>query len=413
MKSPLLMKYSVLLGCIFIHVNLHAQIFAVGNVNGSGAGSQEVIEMRLRAFRKPGQAADGSQEIYLGCTDVGTASNRISAASANVNWGSSTNGEWNFSLAYSASANTLNYILSKTSGGPITIPANTTNYSGFATGAPGKSMTAINNLNYMKLRLRNAANTSSTTLSNLRLNGSPLTAMSFVANTNSADQYYNITSFNFASDWTLTGTLTFAGVGTGSYTTSQEGNSFSIRVGYSVIPIPLQWGTISLQANNNSKTLYWETLQEQHVKHFEIEGSNDGTSFTKIATQQAVGNSVLKQIYKVVLPATFKYYRIKQVDNDNSFAYSEILRNNFSITTTKPALTSNVVKNNILSLQSPEQMNTVVIMNTIGKTILVTNTTGTNFNIVLPNNTTKGYYIARVIPNSNIGNATSLPFIIE
>ncbi len=399
-----------LLCAIMFHMHAFSQLFSFGNINGSGPGSQEVIEMRLRAFTKPGQSPSGDKEFWLGAADMGgTALNRV--YQNDLNWGSSTNGQWSFSLTYNPGANTLTSIMSKTFGGSFTSTNIISNYSVFATGTPGKTMTAINNLNYMKLRLRNANGASTTTLTNLVLNGTTLNGSPIIANTAGADIYNNVTSFNFASTWTLTGTLTFAA--TGNYSNSAEGNSFTIIVGYSVIPIPLQWGTIGVSAaSNNIHTLHWETLQETNVSHFEIEGSNNGINFTLLKQQQAIGNSTFKQHYQVSLPTVYKYYRIKQVDVNYRNSYSEIISSNISNAVFKPKLISNTVSNYTLDIQSPSNNNTVIVLNALGNVLFTTTTTGERFKIFLPNALHNGYYVARVIPNNNYAHAVSLPFLV-
>jgi hypothetical protein len=413
MNIYLHVKHCFILSAMMFHLNIFAQLFSLGNVNGSGAGSQEVIEMRLRAFRKPSQSATGDKEFWLGVADMGsTASNRV--YENDLNWGFSTNGEWFFSLTYNPIANTLTSIMSKTSGGSFSLPNTISNYAVFATGTPtpGKTMTAINNLNYMKLRLRNANSSSSTTLDNLVLNGTSLNGSSIVANSAGADIYSNVTSFNFASTWTLTGKLTLAA--TGNYNNSAEGNSFTIIVGYSVIPIPLQWGNIGISSTtNNLHTLHWETLQEFNVHYFDIEGSNDGIRFNTIAQKQAVGNTAFKQYYKVTLNTNYKYYRIKQVDVNNRYTYSEIITISTSSDIVKPQLIRNVINNNMLAIQSPSDKNTITVLTALGNTLFTATTTGNRFNLMLPATLHKGYYVARVVPNNDYAHAINLPFLLD
>jgi len=74
--------------------------------------------------------------------------------------------------------------------------------------------------------------------------------------------------------------------------------------------------------------LEWETATEQNNAHFEVEKSIDGRSFEKIGIVKGKGNSSSLSTYhfKDNAPSTANtnYYRLKQVDIDGHFEYSEI-----------------------------------------------------------------------------------------
>ena len=79
---------------------------------------------------------------------------------------------------------------------------------------------------------------------------------------------------------------------------------------------------------SNDILLEWNTVSEFNSSYFELEKSNDGISFHKIATIQAVGNSNSLQHYSYIdkeLPSEINYYRLKMIDMDNHIKLSDVI----------------------------------------------------------------------------------------
>lgn len=78
--------------------------------------------------------------------------------------------------------------------------------------------------------------------------------------------------------------------------------------------------------------LEWTTAEEQHSDYFSIERSQDGQSFREIGQVRAAGNSAKPLDYTYSDPLVYKlgsqvlYYRLKLVNQDHSFQYSQVLR---------------------------------------------------------------------------------------
>ena len=74
--------------------------------------------------------------------------------------------------------------------------------------------------------------------------------------------------------------------------------------------------------------LAWTTASEKNSQQFEVERSADGVAFARIGTVAAAGSSSSPRTYGLVdaqLPgAALLYYRLKQVDDDGTFAYSPV-----------------------------------------------------------------------------------------
>ncbi len=74
--------------------------------------------------------------------------------------------------------------------------------------------------------------------------------------------------------------------------------------------------------------LYWSTQNELNTSHFDIERSGDGISFKLLGTVASKGNNVNTQYYQFAdaKPITgTNYYRLKQVDKNGRFTYSNVV----------------------------------------------------------------------------------------
>lgn len=73
----------------------------------------------------------------------------------------------------------------------------------------------------------------------------------------------------------------------------------------------------------------WSTSKEQNLDYFEIQRSTDQVAFQTITTHTAVGNSAIPQEYFIddnaVLPNVYYYYRIKSVNTDGTYEFSNVV----------------------------------------------------------------------------------------
>lgn len=80
--------------------------------------------------------------------------------------------------------------------------------------------------------------------------------------------------------------------------------------------------------------LFWSSLQESNSSHFEIQRSNDGLSFYNVGKVQAKSSSDTEVDYKfadIHTGAGANYYRLKLLDKDGRFQYSNIFMVNVAI----------------------------------------------------------------------------------
>lgn len=92
--------------------------------------------------------------------------------------------------------------------------------------------------------------------------------------------------------------------------------------------LPVELTSFTGTAISRSVRLDWKTASESRSNFFEIEHSRDGISFEVIGMIKAVGNSLGANAYKFdhlnLLPCVH-HYRLKQVDVDGKFTYSNII----------------------------------------------------------------------------------------
>ena len=101
-------------------------------------------------------------------------------------------------------------------------------------------------------------------------------------------------------------------------------------------PLPVKLVAFTAIADGNNSFLNWTTASEQNNDRFEIERSIDGVHFTTAGEVKGAGNSTSILNYTFTdsrvseLSTKQVYYRLKQVDFDGTFDYSNIVLVNFN-----------------------------------------------------------------------------------
>ena len=120
--------------------------------------------------------------------------------------------------------------------------------------------------------------------------------------------------------------------GTG-YTVGQPGRQYGARFGCYNFPnqttLPLHLISFNAAYRNQQTVLNWSTENEQNFDHFEIERSIDGINFSDVATKAATGN-INRTSYDLTddlsaETANAFYYRLKMIDKDGRFSYSQVV----------------------------------------------------------------------------------------
>ena len=177
----------------------------------------------------------------------------------------------------------------------------------------------------------------------------------------------------------------------------------------SVLPVLLTGFTAIL--SDNAVNLSWSTTQETNSNYFEVERSENGTTWEAIGTVSAKGNSSIESNYSYNDNAPvngINYYRLKMVNINNSYSYSEVK----TVRTTavkeitffpNPAQTYVNV-----SLVQSDNSSSVQLLNISGQILQETKVAGGNATTVTLNvaQYARGMYIVRVV-NADGSSATS------
>lgn len=112
-------------------------------------------------------------------------------------------------------------------------------------------------------------------------------------------------------------------------TISLTGDAF--LAGYSIAALPVELLSFTGQHTEKGNLLTWATTNEIQNKGFEVETSKDGLRFDKIGFVAGKGTSNQVQNYRFEDAAPLEsaekvvYYRLKQLDFDGGFEYSNII----------------------------------------------------------------------------------------
>ncbi len=125
-----------------------------------------------------------------------------------------------------------------------------------------------------------------------------------------------------------------------TYAMNQNLGSFPSGIADRSAVVPVELSAFSANVSGNSVTLNWETATETNNSGFEIERSKNKSNYTSIGFIEGKGTTTDKSKYSFVdnsVNSGTYYYRLKQVDFDGSFEYSNSIEvkvsipNNFSV----------------------------------------------------------------------------------
>ena len=107
--------------------------------------------------------------------------------------------------------------------------------------------------------------------------------------------------------------------------TSFSGGAAAIGQTFSVL-LPVELKDFKAKTDGCNVNLIWETESEKDFDYFDLEWSGNGQDFRTIETIEAIGGD-FTQVYsfKDRQASSFNYYRLKMVDLDGSYKYSNIV----------------------------------------------------------------------------------------
>ncbi|HMG15012.1 MAG TPA: hypothetical protein VK590_06175 [Saprospiraceae bacterium] len=156
--------------------------------------------------------------------------------------------------------------------------------------------------------------------------------------------------------------------------------------------------------------LYWSTASEKNNDFFSIERSNDGFSYTEIGKMEGAGNSLEAKAYQFMDDRALlgnNYYRLKQVDFDGAFSYSDVRVVNMDADSPF-TLFPTLVRNNItLHTSSESEFDTDIELISVAtgavlyKSILSAGSSSIDLDL---STVPPGSYVARLLQQGNVFN---------
>lgn len=171
--------------------------------------------------------------------------------------------------------------------------------------------------------------------------------------------------------------------------------------------LPVKFTSFSVTRSNTAFLIQWTTTEEVNASHYVVERSNDGTTWNNIATLNAAGNPANKYSHADKSSnASTVQYRIKQVDTDGRFTYTEVrmFKNNTTAT-----LSIRVVSNKIV-VQFAQQVKGKVTIDVIGLNghVAATQTANELVGTLQVTTNLKGIYIVRVSNGQDLNAAKQI-----
>lgn len=135
-------------------------------------------------------------------------------------------------------------------------------------------------------------------------------------------------SLQIPTDGWETGIYMVKAIAVSSYLNTKNITVIPVEIENTVTVLPITLINFSGTQSNNGNQLNWKTASEKNNSHFDLERSEDGKRFEKIITIKANGNTNAQQSYSYLdkaSPFEITYYRLKQVDIDGKFNYSNTI----------------------------------------------------------------------------------------
>lgn len=134
-------------------------------------------------------------------------------------------------------------------------------------------------------------------------------------------------------------------------------------------PLPVKLSSFTATLKKNSVFLEWQTDSQLNSKSFNVEHSQDGINWKKIATvhsKHSFSKSPLSYSATHMNPPLGKsYYRLKQIDLDETYQYSNVLDVNVH-QQHEILLFPNPAQNQIFILAPQEELRRITIFNKMG-----------------------------------------------
>ncbi|RPD43711.1 T9SS type A sorting domain-containing protein [Paracnuella aquatica] len=172
--------------------------------------------------------------------------------------------------------------------------------------------------------------------------------------------------------------------------------------------LPVKFIGFSVARATTGSMVKWATSEEINASHYDVERSEDGTNWKKIAAVFAIGNSTNVNSYSYTDRSSVNriaYFRIRQVDIDGRFTYTAVK----TITTANTAAAQVSISSttgNFVLIQLAQQISTPVQVRIItmnGQVVSQQEFKQTGSQIILPKGAAaSGAYIVSLTGGSNL-----------
>ena len=147
--------------------------------------------------------------------------------------------------------------------------------------------------------------------------------------------------------WYNASGLVYTKKGDSTYTPTVSGNYYAVITSTTASgltlctdtiaagPLPISLADISATLSSGKILITWQTATELNTSHFIIQHSTNGTYFTNVGTEDAIGTGANSYSFTDNFPANgINYYRLESIDKDGTIAYSKVVTASLSTNTT-------------------------------------------------------------------------------
>ena len=147
---------------------------------------------------------------------------------------------------------------------------------------------------------------------------------------------------------------------------------FTFSTPSGVSPLPIELLTFTGNSTVTGNQLNWATATETNNNYFDLERSSDANEFLKIATIAGAGNSTSIKGYDYLDNSPFNginYYRLKQVDYNGAYTYSNVIAINNNNSQNASILVYPNPSNDEVNIVTSANITDITIYNMMGEIV--------------------------------------------
>ena len=174
--------------------------------------------------------------------------------------------------------------------------------------------------------------------------------------------------------------------------------------------LPVKILDLSAKNMGHSNLLQWQTATELNTSHFIVQHSTNGTSFTDIGTEKAIGSGANSYSFTDMQPANgINYYRLQSVDNDGASTYSKVVSAFLTINDSRLTIYPNPGKDNVTI--SGNHIASVQVIDNMGRVVKVVSLKDATNPTLSVNSLPAGVY--HLLIQTTDGNVSGVGFVKE